>query len=162
MNGTIVELGSFVGTGSSLEFGKAIRKRELKATLYCVDIFDDNYYAKYPDVMKRVRMLHGQDRIIDIFERNMRAYPHETIVGDSADAAKGFPDGSVDLVFVDADHSYDGVQRDVSAWWPKVKFKGQMLGHDYGRKEYGVTEAVHEIFGTVENPARSIWRVAKC
>ena len=31
----------------------------------------------------------------------------------SADAASSFPDGSVDLVFIDADHTYDGCLADI-------------------------------------------------
>ncbi len=50
---------------------------------------------------------------------------------DSVDAARDFDDGALDLVFLDADHSYKGVKRDIAAWLPKVKRGGWLGGHDY-------------------------------
>lgn len=49
-----------------------------------------------------------------------------------------------DLVYVDADHSYEGVKRDIESWWPKLKRGGIMAFHDYESIEYGVKQAVTE------------------
>ncbi len=35
-----------------------------------------------------------------------------------------------DLIFVDGDHSYDAVKKDVEDWWPKLAAGGKMLLHD--------------------------------
>ena len=64
---------------------------------------------------------------------------------DSADTAADFKDGSVDFVFVDADHSYDACNRDIVNWLPKLKEKGWMAGHDYF--EGAVIKAVRNTFG---------------
>lgn len=48
---------------------------------------------------------------------------------DSAESAKLFPDRSVDLLIIDADHTYEGVVRDIVAWRNKVK--GILFFHDY-------------------------------
>ena len=40
-------------------------------------------------------------------------------------------DGSLDCVFVDGDHSYDAVTRDLPFWWRKIRPGGKMLGDDY-------------------------------
>src|SRR5690606_30258386 len=40
---------------------------------------------------------------------------------DSVEAAKQFDDKSLDFVFIDADHSYEGCKRDIEAWRPKLK-----------------------------------------
>lgn len=47
------------------------------------------------------------------------------------EAAKHVDDGSVDFVFVDADHSYEGCAADIQAWLPKVRKGGMLAGHDY-------------------------------
>lgn len=52
---------------------------------------------------------------------------------DSVKAAEAVRDGSMDYVFIDADHSYHSVLKDLDAWWPKVKPGGLFLGHDYGQ-----------------------------
>lgn len=60
-------------------------------------------------------------------------------------AARATPDGSLDLVFLDADHSYQGVREDIAAWAPKLKAGGWLGGHDYGNPNFpGVRRAVDE------------------
>jgi hypothetical protein len=41
------------------------------------------------------------------------------------------PDESLDAVFIDGDHSYEAVTKDLSFWWKKLKKGGWMLGDDY-------------------------------
>src|SRR5690606_11229810 len=49
----------------------------------------------------------------------------------SVAAAKHVPDGSLDFVYIDADHSYAGVRADIAAWRPKIRAGGIIAGHDY-------------------------------
>jgi hypothetical protein len=65
----------------------------------------------------------------------------------SCDAVAKFADASLDFVFIDADHSYEGCTADIEAWQSKVKPDGVLCGHDYNhvRVEFqGVTRAVDE------------------
>ena len=82
---------------------------------------------------------------------------------DSARGARLFEDGSVDVCFIDADHSYDGMVRDLHAWHPKIKSGGILAGHDYSREDWpGVVQAVDEHFGGAEKigrPTRTVWEV---
>lgn len=76
-----------------------------------------------------------------------RRHPDNTklIVMDSLAAAKTFQDQSLDLVFIDADHSYEGVKADIHAWAPKVRQGGILAGHDYDQPDFpGVKKAVDE------------------
>lgn len=92
------------------------------------------------------------------------------IVADSIEAARRVDDGSLDMVFIDADHSYEGVKRDIAAWLPKVKRGGWLGGHDYRNTDprfdfSGVDKAVEELalnFGlTVEADANFTWWVPR-
>lgn len=58
-------------------------------------------------------------------------------------AAKSFDDGIFDFIYIDADHSYPEVKRDLKMWYPKVRHDGVLAGHDYSSKE-GVKRAVDE------------------
>lgn len=53
------------------------------------------------------------------------------IQADSVDAAQFLVNEQADFVFIDADHSYEGVTRDIMAWKDKVKAGGWLCGHDY-------------------------------
>lgn len=64
--------------------------------------------------------------------------------GDSLNMAEHIPDNSLDLVYIDGDHSLIGVRLDIAAWSPKVRWGGVMAFHDYENPAYGVKQAVHE------------------
>jgi hypothetical protein len=74
--------------------------------------------------------------------------------GESASVAPTLP--LMDMVFIDAGHSYDEVKADIEAWAPKtVKV---LAGHDYHLPD--VRRAVDEAFGDrVKTAAESIWYV---
>ncbi len=52
------------------------------------------------------------------------------IKGESTRVAQQFSDGSLDLVFIDADHREEAVLADIAAWRPKVRPGGTLSGHD--------------------------------
>ena len=60
-------------------------------------------------------------------------------------AANHIEDGSLDFVFIDADHSTEGVLADIAAWQSKLKSNGTMLGHDINWPS--VKEAVLKVYG---------------
>jgi len=62
----------------------------------------------------------------------------------SVEAAQGYPDGSLDMVFIDAAHDYESVKADIAAWYPKVRLSGVLAGHDYETNWPGVMQAVNE------------------
>lgn len=83
--------------------------------------------------------------------------------GKSVDIADSFDTRTLDLVFIDGDHSYDGAKRDINAWYSKVKSGGWIGGHDYQHERFpGVTQAVNERFGDrVETGRDRTWFVKK-
>lgn len=72
------------------------------------------------------------------------------IRNDSVAAAAEVADGSLDFVFIDADHTYEAVRADLRAWWPKVRIGGTLAGHDFLERttddgvQFGVVQAVTE------------------
>jgi len=70
---------------------------------------------------------------------------------DSVLAAGTFENNTFDLVYIDADHTYESVKKDLYAWYPKVKSGGIFSGHDYceyyiecSNTKFGVVQAVDE------------------
>lgn len=83
------------------------------------------------------------------FKKSVEGKPFVKIYREySFDAVKHFPDNYFDLVYIDADHSYEGCKRDLEDWYPKVKEGGFLVGDDYRvsnyRVKFGVIEAVNE------------------
>lgn len=64
----------------------------------------------------------------------------------SETASELFPDKYFDYVYIDGEHSYEEVKKDLELWYPKVKVKGILAGHDYNSLVAwpGVTKAVKE------------------
>lgn len=73
----------------------------------------------------------------------------------SENAARMIPDGSLDWVYIDANHEFTSVVKDLTTWAPKVREGGVVAGHDYldgvllidGVKTvFDVRRAVHRFF----------------
>jgi hypothetical protein len=59
------------------------------------------------------------------------------VLADSAEVGRTWIGNKVDLLIVDADHRYEGVKKDIEAWWPHVKRRGFLFFHDYLEREGG-------------------------
>ncbi|MCA9100055.1 MAG: class I SAM-dependent methyltransferase, partial [Planctomycetales bacterium] len=64
----------------------------------------------------------------------------------SVQSAASFDDGLLDFVVIDAEHGYESVVADITAWLPKLKPNGILFGHDYGHTRFpGVKRAFDEL-----------------
>ena len=74
------------------------------------------------------------DRQMDVAKRNLEQFGDrvERLIMNSMDASKKFEPESVDFIFVDGDHTYDGVKKDCQTYYPFLKKGGFFCGHDYG------------------------------
>ncbi|MEM9413957.1 MAG: glycosyltransferase [Planctomycetota bacterium] len=86
----------------------------------------------------------------------------ELVRRESTDAAERYADEQFDFVYLDADHSEEGVWRDLCAWITKVRVGGIIAGHDYGHRDFpGVQRAVDRFVGrfgwTVHQEGEGVW-----
>jgi hypothetical protein len=54
------------------------------------------------------------------------------------------PDNSLGMLYLDGDHSYSGVMKDLIAYFNKVLRGGLIAGHDFLQEAYGVKKAVED------------------
>ena len=102
-------------------------------TIYGVDLSNAGYYNN------EVKERYG-DRLIPI-------------QGNSHTVADRVP--NVDLVFIDADHSYNGCRGDIDAYVSKVNKGGILAGHDI---DYlGVNKAVEERIRNYDVGPNNVW-----
>lgn len=71
-------------------------------------------------------------------------------------ASRVLRDDHFDMIFIDGDHSYDAVKRDIKLWSPLLARGGLLCGHDYGNHP-GVTRAVDELGDATRIDETSIW-----
>lgn len=100
---------------------------------------------------------HAEAKTADIYERaakNLAPFPHVTILKmSSLQASRYFRANSVEMVFIDGEHTREAVLIDLLAWYPKAK--RLLCGHDANWD--GVQEAL-SIFGIpFERGTGSIW-----
>lgn len=103
---------------------------------------------------------------MDDLYRKVRAYAaddpfHRIVIRlPTAEAVHLFDDGTFDFVFIDADHTVEGVSADILAWGPKVKQSGWMIGDDYNRRLFpGVVQAVREMLPRARVYPVGVWAV---
>ena len=72
----------------------------------------------------------------------------------------------LDMVFIDAEHTYESVKKDIGLWWNKVKVGGIISGHDYDNPAHpGVTKAVDKFFSDkgikINKEKGNVWWIIK-
>lgn len=112
----------------------------------------DQVSAPGPEFANQAKL----DKLANTVSSHLQSRGGELLRAPSVTAAKQFKGRTVDVVYLDGDHTYAGVARDIKAWLPKVKVGGYLCGHDYcegttgGGYPYGTIQAVFEAFPDTE------------
>lgn len=97
--------------------------------LYMIDIWRKLDDSEYDDVSNKNYDDGGfKNTIINTEKYVDRAFMLRMRAEDAIDL---FGDESLDFVYIDANHKYEYVKRDIEQWFPKVKIGGILAGHDY-------------------------------
>ncbi len=120
----LAEIGSWKGHSAYI-ISKEIKEKG--GHLYCIDHWKGNIGTKNIEEI-------AEKNIYELFEHNMvtlgvRDYITPMIM-DSMTAVGEFVDGSIDFLFIDADHRYTPFMDDLTHWYPKIKKGGIICGHD--------------------------------
>lgn len=79
-----------------------------------------------------------RNKVVTALLNNLEAgeFVDSTIVmiGNSVDSADAFADGSLDYLYIGADHRYTQFSEDVDTWWPKLGPGGVMCGHGLDKR----------------------------
>lgn len=96
--------------------------------LYCVDAW--RAYGGYREHVSQTKL----DGFFASTQERLKDH-HVTFLRDwSVEAAKQVPDGSLDFVYIDGNHTLPFVIADLAAWTPKVRKGGIIAGHDFSRR----------------------------
>jgi len=141
----IVELGSWFGRSAILLGGASLNGNG--APVFAVDLFAAVGCAKE---LLETRAGDEAHDFLKRFQSNMRRARLEhkvtAIRGATADAGRGWSGPPVGFLFIDADHSYEGVRNDWDSWKAHLAPGAQVAFHDYGNAGYeGVARFVNEL-----------------
>lgn len=155
-----VEVGCWAGCSAAF-MATAIRNSGKRIRFDAVDTWKGSDNPAEAFMKEQIAALGGSMR--PTFERNVaRAAGFvNPVESDSAAAADGYPDGSLDFVYVDASHERAAVLRDLRAWFPKVKPGGWIGGDDFSGAHPGVPDAVNAFFGYNTNVWGNQWLAQK-
>ena len=139
----IVEVGCLKGRSSSFVAVEIINSGK-NIKFDCVDswLVDNTEPMKIDSVDTRRSTPYEQ------FIKNMKPVEnyYTPVHMSSVEAAALYTDKSLDLVFLDADHTYQSVRNDILAWLPKVKLGGILAGDDYNQRMFpGLVRATNEL-----------------
>lgn len=150
------EVGAEIGTDKG-DFANHLMSKSNLQTIFCVDAWLDNFGSKYQQNNKQLPITYDPDgsvRFQQAYE-TLQAFsptfaenvtpdyissvienitPNQTahLIKDySVPASQKFPSNVLDFVYIDGDHSLDGIYQDLYCWVPKVKLGGIVAGHDY-------------------------------
>ena len=170
----IVEVGTWLGQSAAYLAVELINNGNSHNVIFdCVDTwegssehlnedglleFDWNIPSEFGLPILKEKCLMTTDELYNKFLSNIEPVRHivNPIKMKSVDAAKLYEDSSLDLVFIDAGHSFDDVVADIKAWLPKVRPYGFIAGHDYSWDDE-VKRAVHSIFPTISMEVEGCW-----
>ncbi len=131
---TILEIGSYLGA-SACCFGAAIKSSRVKGRIYCIDTWNND------------AMTEGFRDTWEEFQKNTASYKEYII------PVRGFSTQvvnkvaaeikSIELLFIDGDHSYKGVKDDWDTYKRFLNTGSVVVFHDWGWAE-GVKRVIVE------------------
>ena len=149
----IVEFGCYHGRST-----RALADNS-NGTIYAVDPWNGDYPNEFGEILPNVNTF-----VLPQFKRNLADH----IITGRVIPCRAFSFGfnlplgiKADMVFIDGDHRYESVVKDINKALSLLNDGGIIAGHDYGCPGWpGVEKAVLEKFGPV-NIEDSIWWTRK-
>lgn len=160
---TIIEVGSWKGRST-----KALAM-STPGVIFAVDHWKGSA-SEHTGPQKEAVDLGG-DRFFEIFQQNLepeirggKVIPVRAESGEAIGLLKILlmgRGGAADMVFIDAEHLYETVVRDIKNYAPLCALGGILSGHDYSTAFPGVMRAVQEFVPGWKTAAESIWYAFK-
>ena len=149
--GMIAELGVFKGE-FSIVIDRVCKPKELILidSWSGTDIYSGDVNGNH---LNGVRQYYTGDQLYNMTVENVNKFKcAASIIRLTTDILGSFSNDTFDMIYIDADHSYEGVLKDLKNAYNKIKDGGYIMGHDYEHNmhktnnsyNFGVKKAVDE------------------
>lgn len=138
-NAVIVEIGSNEGKSACFMAAGLKYAGNMNSKIYCVDLWElggPTQQVNYRIPGKRVK-----------FQKNVFDLGFENIIDENMADSIQFSrtwDQKIDMLFIDAGHTFDAVSADYKAWQKYIKRGGYIVFHDYKPMWPGVMQLIDE------------------
>lgn len=133
VDGNAVEIGSFYGRSTAV-IAQGLKIAEKGGKVFAVDPHASRV-SKYDFFLENLKKSGIRDRVIPVRERSEIALQQLQ--------PKELFDTKIGLLFIDGDHSYEGIKKDFG--WIDLVYRGGVIAfHDYTEKYPGIMKAVKE------------------
>jgi len=149
-----LKIGVEIGTDKGL-FAKHLLASKLEK-LYCIDPWIDDFGSNHKPGFYDKDGSKRQCEAATNLSGEISAQRCELCRGFSAEMVNSAPE-SIDFLYIDGDHSLEGIYTDLYTWVPKVREGGIVAGHDYkdgpgsGMKDYWGKQLPYKIKTVVDN-----------
>jgi hypothetical protein len=165
-NSLIVEIGSWRGKSTSYLGVEAINSGK-NIQIDAVDLWftpntgynaSENYEEAFPE--KNIYAPDEHSMYIQFIKNMSDLRNVRPIRLCSWEAAEIYNNYSIFAVYIDGDHRYESVKKDIEAWYNKVMIGGIVSGHDIFNNA-DVPKAVTECFGNEYKTLNTSWYIRK-
>lgn len=138
------KIGAEIGVLSG-EYSEVLCRLNPKAKIYSIDSWIS--YSEFPDFTKKNVLSNCYNTAV----KTLGKYKNSNIIKKtSMDAIRDFADESLDFVYIDANHTFEYVFKDVTKWSKKVRKGGIVAGHDFeehiAKKAFGEVKQALDLY----------------
>ena len=151
-------------TGVEIGVSKGLHAKQLCKTIEDLKLFLVDPWAGYDTPQVSDEQANARYKAC---RKRLVPYDVEYFRKTSMEAIESFNDNSLDFVYIDGLHTFDGVMSDLIFWSPKVRSGGIVAGHDYlefpnggiipAVRAYVAGHGIHEWYVTRDKDPSFFW-----
>ncbi len=145
LKGDVVEVGSWQGRSASF-LARAVTNSN-NGRFFAIDHFKGNIGKEHFYVLERNDLSDLKEGFLGNMERIGLAHTVNLLDMPNDEAVKQLEDVNIRFLFIDGDHTKEGVEKDIELFFPKLIDGSIVVFDDFSYRFPGLIEAVDSVLG---------------